>query len=47
MPTLINELQSVECIEGADRPRVDARFVGYKRAPSVWKMEHHFTDRRP
>ncbi|RFD26354.1 cyclase [Mycobacterium uberis] len=29
MPTLSNELQSVEWIDGADRPRVGARFVGY------------------
>jgi uncharacterized protein YndB with AHSA1/START domain len=29
MPTLSNELQSVEWVEGADRPRVGARFVGH------------------
>jgi uncharacterized protein YndB with AHSA1/START domain len=29
MPTLSNELKSVEWIDGADRPRVGACFVGY------------------
>jgi hypothetical protein len=29
MPTLSNELQSVEWAEGTDRPRVGARFVGH------------------
>ena len=29
MPTLSNELQSVEWSEGADRPKLGARFVGY------------------
>ncbi|SPM39256.1 Uncharacterized conserved protein YndB, AHSA1/START domain [Mycobacterium numidiamassiliense] len=29
MPTLSNELQSVEWTEGADGPRLGARFVGY------------------
>ena len=29
MPTLSNELQRVEWVDGADSPRVGARFVGY------------------
>ena len=29
MPTLSNELQRVEWVDAADRPRVGARFVGY------------------
>jgi uncharacterized protein YndB with AHSA1/START domain len=33
MPTLSNELQAVQWADGADRPRVGARFVGHN--------EHH------
>jgi hypothetical protein len=38
MPTLSNELQSVEWTDGAERPRVGARFVGYNepRAFGKW-----------
>ena len=31
MPTLSNELQSVDWVEGADGPRLGARFVGSRR----------------
>ena len=31
MPTLSNELQSVQWADGADRPRVGARFVGHSQ----------------
>jgi hypothetical protein len=38
MPTLSNELQSVEWIDGAEKPQVGARFVGYNqhRAFGKW-----------
>jgi uncharacterized protein YndB with AHSA1/START domain len=34
MPTLSSELQAVEWIEGADRPRVGARFIGHNEHPA-------------
>ena len=32
MPTLSNELQAVEWADGAEAPRVGARFIGHNRA---------------
>ncbi len=37
MPTLSNELQSVEWVEGADGPRVGARFVGHSEHDAFGK----------
>ena len=46
MPTLSNELQRVEWVDGADRPRVGARFVGYNEHEAFGQWSTHLADRR-